>query len=169
MQGCHRKRVSVFGGILSLLPSVCRMQSSPETPTCGILTSTSLDRAMCLSSFFLDLLMVSSRLELCNSFYRATNISGARLDCIFISSGHVVGGRWSEETKAFLWSLACEKSRSEARVLRGSVCLLACAAAKAVAMSLLERRGVPGVGDKPPSAHEVVSPTCREVQVVGQV
>ena len=83
-----------------------------------------------------------------------------------------VGGRWSEETKAFLWSLACEKSRSEARVLRGSVraawyrrwsCLLACAAAKAVAMSLLERRGVPEAGDKPPSAHEVVSATCREV------
>ena len=83
-----------------------------------------------------------------------------------------VGGRWSEETKAFLWSLACEKSRSEARVLRGSVraawyrrwsCLLACAAAKAVAMSLLERRGVPGAGDEPSSAHEVVSATCREV------
>ena len=32
-----------------------------------------------------------------------------------------VGGRWSEETKVFLWSLACEKSRSEAIVLRGSV------------------------------------------------
>ena len=47
-----------------------------------------------------------------------------------------VGGRWSEETKAFFWSLACEKSRSEARVLRKSVragwyrrwcCLLSCA------------------------------------------
>ena len=47
-----------------------------------------------------------------------------------------VGGRWSEETKVFFWSLACEKSRSEAGVLRGSVrvawyrrwsCLLACA------------------------------------------
>ena len=86
-----------------------------------------------------------------------------------------VGGRWSEETKAFLWSLACEKSRSEARVLRGSVraawyrrwsCLLACAAAKAVAMSLLERRGVPGAGDEPPSAHEVVSATFREEVVL---
>ena len=65
-----------------------------------------------------------------------------------------VGGRWSEETKAFLWSLACEKSRSEATVLRKSVraawyrrwcCLLACAEAK-VALSLLERRRVPGLG-----------------------
>ena len=59
MQGCHRRPVSAFRGILSLLLSVCRMQSafqwsSPETPTCGILTSTSLDpdRAMCLSSLF---------------------------------------------------------------------------------------------------------------------
>ena len=83
-----------------------------------------------------------------------------------------VGGRWSEETKTVLRSLACEKSRSEARVLRGSVrtawyrrwcCFLACAAAKAVALSLLERRGVPGVGDDPPTAHEVVAATFREV------
>ena len=82
-----------------------------------------------------------------------------------------VGGRWSEETKASLWALACEKSRSEARVLRKSVraawyrrwcCLLACAAAKAVALSLLERRGVPGVGDDPPTTHEVVAATFRE-------
>ena len=81
------------------------------------------------------------------------------------------GGRWSEETKDFLWSLACEKSRSEVRVLRGSVraawyrrwcCILACSAAKAVVMSLLERRGVPGAGDKPPSSHEVVAATFRE-------
>ena len=83
-----------------------------------------------------------------------------------------VGGRWWEETKDFLWALACEKSRSEARVLRGSVraawyrrwcCLLACSAAKAVAMSLLEHRVVPGAGDNPPSAHEVVAATFREV------
>ena len=59
MQGCHRRPVSVFGRILSLLLSVCRMQSafqwsSPETATCGIFTSTSLDpdRAMCVSSLF---------------------------------------------------------------------------------------------------------------------
>ena len=39
---------------------------------------------------FLDLLMVSCRLELCNPLDRPTHISGAGLDCIFISSGHVV-------------------------------------------------------------------------------
>ena len=33
-------------------------------------------------------------------------------------------------------------------------------------MSLLERRGVPGAGDEPPTAHEVVSATFREVQAV---
>ena len=77
-----------------------------------------------------------------------------------------VGGRWSEETKAFLWSLACEKSRSEARVLRGSVRAAwyrRCRAAKAVALSLLERRGVPGAGDDPSTSHEVVAATFREV------
>ena len=83
-------------------------------------------------------------------------------------------GRWSEETKPFLCTLACGKSRSEARVLRKSVraawcrrwcCLLACAAAKAVALSLLERRGVSGVGDDPPTTHEVVAATFREVYI----
>ena len=39
---------------------------------------------------FLDLLMASCRLELCNAPDRATHISGGGLDCIFISSGHVV-------------------------------------------------------------------------------
>ena len=32
-----------------------------------------------------------------------------------------VGGRWLEEMQDFLWSLAYAKSRSEVRVLRGSV------------------------------------------------
>ena len=77
-----------------------------------------------------------------------------------------VGGKLSAETKASLWNLASEKSRSEARVLRGSVraawcrrcCLVACAAAKAVALSLLERQGLPRVGDD-----EVVAATFGEV------
>ena len=54
-----------------------------------------------------------------------------------------VGGRWSEETKVFLWSLVCEKSRQS--------CLVPCGAASWLvpqqrrSMSLLERRGVPGL------------------------
>ena len=103
MQGCHRRPVSVFGGILSLLLSVCRMQSafqwsSPETPTCGILTSTSLDPD-CTNVP----IMASCRLELCNRPDRATHISGAGLDCIFISSGHVV-----------FWSVSSHTSRPSA-------------------------------------------------------
>ena len=76
MQGCHRRPVSVFGGILSLLLSVCRMQSafqwsSPETPTCGIIsTSLDPDRAMCLSYFFW-ICSWFCRLELCNPPGRA--------------------------------------------------------------------------------------------------
>ena len=75
-----------------------------------------------------------------------------------------VGGRWSQETKDFLWCLACEKSKSSPRLLQGSVrvgwyrrwcCLLACSTAKAVACSLVGHRGSPRSGDQVPSAHSV--------------
>ena len=56
--------------------------SSPETPTCGSCHVPIIH--------FRDLLMASCKLELCNPPDRATHISGAGLDCIFISSGHVV-------------------------------------------------------------------------------
>ena len=77
-----------------------------------------------------------------------------------------VGGRWSQETKDFLWCLACEKSKSSLRLLQGSVragwyrrwcCVLACTTAKAVACSLVGHRGSPGSGDQVPSAHEVLT------------
>ena len=77
-----------------------------------------------------------------------------------------VGGRWSQETKDFLWCLACEKSKSSPRLLQGSArvgwyrtwcCLLACSTAKAVACSLVGHRGSPGSGDQVPSAHEVLT------------
>ena len=45
----------------------------------------------CANHPFEDLRMASCRLELCNPPDRATHISGAGLDCIFISCGHVVG------------------------------------------------------------------------------
>ena len=50
-----------------------------------------------------------------------------------------VAGRWSAETKGFLWILACEKSREVSKILQGTAraawyrrwsCLLACAASK---------------------------------------
>ena len=77
-----------------------------------------------------------------------------------------VGGRWSQETKDFLWCLACEKSKSSPRLLQGSArvgwyrrwcCLLACSTAKAVACSLAGHRGSLGSGDQVPSAHEVLT------------
>ena len=77
-----------------------------------------------------------------------------------------VGGRWSQETKDFLWCLACEKSKSSPWLLQGSArlgwyrrwcCLLACSTAKAVACSLVGHRGSPGSGDQVPSAHEVLT------------
>ena len=76
-----------------------------------------------------------------------------------------IGGRWSEETKAFLWSLACEKSRSEAIVLRGSVraawyrkwCKGSCFGRSWSVVESLE------FGDDLPTAHVVVAATFREV------
>ena len=84
----------------------------------------------------------------------------------FVVIAGEVGGKWSQETKDFLWCLACEKSNSSPRLLQGSArvgwyrrwcCLLACSTAKAVACSLVGHRGSPGSGDQVPSAHEVLT------------
>ena len=76
-----------------------------------------------------------------------------------------VAGRWSEEAASFLRHLAKARSRCEPAILQkraeqgwrlrwGS--MLACAAARAFAQSLLERR-VPGGGDGPtPSVQDVL-------------
>ena len=77
-----------------------------------------------------------------------------------------VGGRWSDETKTFLWSLACAKATSVPRRMYGSAraawyrrwtCLLACSSAKAVACCLLGKEGSPGAGDQVPSVNDVVA------------
>ena len=77
-----------------------------------------------------------------------------------------VGGRWSEETKTFLWCLACAKATAAPRRMFGSAragwyrrwtCLLACSSAKAVAYSLVGKAGSPGAGDQVPSVHDVVA------------
>ena len=95
MQGCHRRPVSVFGGIFVTVAQ--RVQNAVSVPVV-IAGDANVwhphfnhpDHAMCQSSLFWDLLMVSCRLELCSPPDRATHISGAGSDCIFISSGHVV-------------------------------------------------------------------------------
>ena len=64
--------------------------------------------------------------------------------------GAEVGGRWSDESAGFVRHLANAKARGEPPVLRGRAqqawmhrwsSLLACSAAKALALSLMERRG----------------------------
>ena len=76
-----------------------------------------------------------------------------------------VGGRWSDEALSFLNSLANAKVRDEpedfkkvvkASWLRRWKALLACAAARAFALSLLERRCAPGCDGPTPSSDEVV-------------
>ena len=77
-----------------------------------------------------------------------------------------VGGRWSEETRRFLSLLAKAKARSEPHILRKRVeqawrlrwgGILACAAARAFAASLLDLRLAGGVDGDVPASHEVVN------------
>ena len=74
-----------------------------------------------------------------------------------------VGGRWSTETAQFLSALAKARALSVPQVLQGRVqaawirrwsAILACSAARAFSLSLLDQRLVPQVCDIP-SAHEV--------------
>ena len=72
-----------------------------------------------------------------------------------------VGSRWSAETRSFLAQLAKARSREEPRLLRRRAeqawrmrwgAILSCAAAKAVAISMLDLRCAQGAdGDTPPS------------------
>ena len=87
----------------------------------------------------------------------------------FVVLAGEVPGRWSEETASFLRQLAKARARSEPPVLQkraeqawklrwGS--LLACAATRAFACSLLEKRVSGGVDGDTPSVHEVLG-ECR--------
>ena len=76
-----------------------------------------------------------------------------------------VGGRWSGETSTFLQLLAEAKARAEPPVLRRRVvcawkarwgAILACAAARAFACSLLNLRGGSAAGGDTPASHEVM-------------
>ena len=77
-----------------------------------------------------------------------------------------VGGRFSAETAQFLTGLASAKVRELPELLRGRAhaawlrrwsWLLACAAARAFALSLLEKDTSAGVDVPTLSAHEVMS------------
>ena len=66
-----------------------------------------------------------------------------------------VGGRWSDQTRVFLSQLARARARQEIPLMRRGG-LLACAAAKAVASSLLDFLHSHGADGKAPLSHEVV-------------
>ena len=77
-----------------------------------------------------------------------------------------VAGRWSEEAVSFIRHLAKARARSEPTILRKRAeqawrmrwcCLLACAAARAFAASLLERRAAGGADGETPTVHQVVN------------
>ena len=87
------------------------------------------------------------------------------------------GGRWSEEAQSFLSQLAKARARSVPRILRGRArqvwqhrwsSLLACAASRAFALSLLDRR--PGCGSHgvTPSSSDVLS-ACRHLPTGSEV
>ena len=78
--------------------------------------------------------------------------------------GVEVGGRWSSETRSFLSRLAHDRARSERSLMRKRVeqawrlrwgSLLSCAAARAVAMSLLDLPGSRGSDGTCPLPHDV--------------
>ena len=100
-------------------------------------------------------------LELCHGNGRAR---------LVVIAGEV-RGRWSQETKDFLWCLARAKAACVPRRVSGSPraawyrrwsCFLACTA-KSVATSLLGVRGSLGVGNQVLSVNEVLAEVRREL------
>ena len=82
-----------------------------------------------------------------------------------------VGGRWSDEARAFVSQLAKAKARAVPRVLAGRArqawqhrwsSMLACAAARAFALSLLDKRPAFGSDGDTPSSSDVVA-ACRHL------
>ena len=76
-----------------------------------------------------------------------------------------VGGRWSTETAQFLSSLANAVPSRKPSIFQGRTAaawnrrwsaMLACGAARAFAVSLLDRHPTPGTGDMIPSTQEVL-------------
>ena len=84
--------------------------------------------------------------------------------------GCEVGGRWSEESRQFLTGLAAAKARSEPEIMRKSTMLcwlrrwstlMACAAARAFSLSLLESRCGSAADGATTTAAEVVADHFR--------
>ena len=101
---------------------------------------------------------------------RYPELSGERGRAKLVVLAGEMGGRFSEEAHSFLRTLARAKVRSilvpmRSRVrqswLRGWGSMLACAAARAFASSLLDRRGHPGADGDIPTVSDVFGDFCR--------
>ena len=87
--------------------------------------------------------------------------------------GYEVGRRWSEESRQFLASLAAAKARSEPELMKKSTMfcwlrrwctLMACTAARAFSLCLLERRRCAAADGSTPPTAEVVADHFRDVE-----
>ena len=94
---------------------------------------------------------------------------GSRSRCRLVVLGGEVGGRWSAETRSFLSQLAAAKAREEVPLLQKRAeqawrwrwaSILSCAAARAVAESLLGLKGGPGADGLVPAIDDVIA-DCR--------
>ena len=80
------------------------------------------------------------------------------------------GGRWSKDARTFVQLLARARARSEPRLIQRRVeqawrlrwySILSCAAARALAASLLELRGGRGADGQVPQSHDVEREFCN--------
>ena len=80
------------------------------------------------------------------------------------------GGRWSKDARTFVQLLARARARSEPRLIQRRVeqawrlrlySILSCAAARALAGSLLELKGARGVDGQVPQSHDVEREFCN--------
>ena len=95
---------------------------------------------------------------------RRVDVLDDAIDTTLVSAlGRGLPGRWSQESVRFLVQLAKTKVCHEPKVMRVSAqcawmrrwrCMLACAAAQAFALSLLERRAGPGSDGPTPTTSE---------------
>ena len=104
-------------------------------------------------------------------------LSGAHGRARLVVLASEVGGRWSAEAQAFLRQLARAKSRQEPPTLRASAKLawiwrwsmiLACASARAFALSLLEGRTAHGCDSPTPPTAEVIGTLVTQVSRDGR-
>ena len=89
---------------------------------------------------------------------------GPRSRCRLVVLGGEVGGQWSVETGSFLSQLAAARAREEVPLLQKRAeqawrwrSILSCAAARAVAESLLGLKGGPGADGTVPAIDDVIA------------